>query len=102
MVQAQARGCAPSFRSILATKEEAMNRGDMMPIDIEEMFSLSDDRRSVRLTVPPFKLEGIAAPVRVNLNFEAHIVDEILERLGVLRAQMAPLSSLLSVPSLFS
>jgi hypothetical protein len=79
-----------------------MSRGDMMPVDIEEMFSLSDDRRSVRLTVPPFKLEGIAAPVRANLNFEAHMVDEILERLRVLRAQMAPLPSPRTVPPLIS
>lgn len=65
---------------------------DRMPVDVEqaEMWTLSDDRESVRLSLPPLPLEGLPEPLRITLDFNADTVDEILLRLTSLRAQMQP------------
>ena len=61
-----------------------------MPADMpaERMWTLSDDRETVLLQLPPLPIDGMPEPLRVHLDFDAEMVDEILQRLTVLRAQM--------------
>jgi hypothetical protein len=68
-----------------------MTEHDTMPIetDPETMWSLTDDRQAVRLTVPPLPLVGLPEPLRVHLDFEAEAIDAMIERLVALRRQMA-------------
>jgi hypothetical protein len=54
----------------------------------ETMWSLSDDRKTVRLAVPPVDVPGLLEPFRVLLDFDAQGIDEMLKRLIVLRARM--------------
>ena len=56
------------------------------------MWVLASDRRSVRLNLPPVPLSGlaIAKPRALHLDCDAKAVEEILERLTVLRSQMLP------------
>jgi hypothetical protein len=67
-----------------------MSEHDMMPIetDPETMWSLTEDRQAVRLTVPPLPLVGLPEPLRVHLDFEAEAIDVMIERLVFLRRQM--------------
>ena len=53
------------------------------------MFTLLD-RETVRLQLPPLPVTGLAEPLRIHLDFDAESVDEMIERLTVLRAQMLP------------
>jgi hypothetical protein len=53
-----------------------------------EMWTLSPDRKTVRLDVPPVTLAGLREPVRIRLDFDAEGVDDVLRRLIVLRARM--------------
>ena len=55
-----------------------------------EMWVLSADRRTVRLNIPPIQLAGHDKPVTLQLACDAKAVDEILDRLTVLRSQMDP------------
>ena len=68
----------------------AMSNDDMMPFeaDPEQMWTLTDDRQTVRLAVPPLPLEGLPEPLRITLDFNADAVDEILQRLTELRERM--------------
>jgi hypothetical protein len=68
---------------------------DMMPVETspEAMWSLSDDRKTVRLAVPPVQVAGLPEPVRVRVDFDAEGVDEMLKRLIVLRARMPELDT---------
>ena len=56
----------------------------------ELMWTISDDRESVRLQLPPLQIEGMPEPLRIHLDFDAEMVDEILKRLSVLRSEMLP------------
>jgi len=56
----------------------------------ERMWTLSDDLETVRLQLPPLPIDGMPEPLRVHLDFDAEMVDEILQRLTLLRAQMLP------------
>jgi hypothetical protein len=60
---------------------------DMPP---QRMWTLSDDCETVRLHLPPLRIAGIHEPLRVHLDFDAEMVEEILQRLTVLRSQMLP------------
>ena len=42
----------------------------------------------MRLAVPPLPIVGLEEPLRVNIDFEADMVDQIIARLTVLRSQM--------------
>ena len=53
-------------------------------------WTLADDRRSVRMQLPPLPVAGLPKPLNVFLKFDAATVDEILQRLSELRAQMLP------------
>jgi hypothetical protein len=54
----------------------------------ETMWSLSDNRQTVRLAVPPVRVRGLLEPIRVVMDFNAAEIDELLKRLIVLRARM--------------
>ena len=55
-----------------------------------EMWVLSADRQTVRLHIPPVRLAGLSEPLKLHLDWNATAVDEILDRLTVLRSQMDP------------
>jgi len=61
-----------------------------MPVEIDTatMWTLSPDRRSIRLTLPPLPVASAPSPLKVALDFEASTVDEMIDRLTVLRAHM--------------
>jgi len=56
----------------------------------EQMWTLSPDRRQVRMEVPLLSIDGMAEPLRLHLDFDAETADAILDRLSVLRSQMLP------------
>jgi hypothetical protein len=64
---------------------------DGMPVERgpAEMFTLHN-RETVRLQLPDLPMEGLTQPVRIHIDFDAESVDEMLERLTALRAQMLP------------
>jgi hypothetical protein len=55
-----------------------------------QLWRLSPDRRSVRMQLPPLKIARSPKPIDIHLDFETETVDEILQRLTELRAQMLP------------
>jgi hypothetical protein len=63
-----------------------------MPIDAPQstMWTLSSDRKMVRMQLPELPISGLPKPLNVHLDFDAETVDEILLRLTELRAQMLP------------
>ena len=56
----------------------------------ERMWTLSDDLETLRLQLPPLPIDGMPELLRAHLDFDADMVDEVLERLAVFRAQMLP------------
>jgi hypothetical protein len=42
----------------------------------------------VRLSLPGLPMASLAEPIRVNIDFDSGVVDQIIERLTVLRAHM--------------
>ena len=54
------------------------------------MWTLNDDRESVKLSLPHLPLHGLPAPLRVTIDFEADMVEEMLALLMLLRRQMLP------------
>ena len=44
----------------------------------------SDDRQPVKLSLPPLPLHGLPEPLRVTIDFEADMVEEMLARLTLL------------------
>ena len=65
---------------------------DMMPVRANQatMWTLSADRKTVRLALPPLQIAGMPEPLDVYMDFDAKTVDAMLERLSVLRSQMLP------------
>ena len=59
-------------------------------IEIAQMWTLNDDRQSVKLSLPPLPLQGLPEPLHVTIDFEADMVEEMLARLSLLRRQMLP------------
>jgi hypothetical protein len=55
----------------------------------EEMWTLGDDRRTMRLTMPPVNVTK-PGPVSIRIEFDAEALDAILARLTRLRLQMLP------------
>jgi hypothetical protein len=68
--------------------EVAMSQDNMTEPSPEEMWSLSADRKTVRLAVPPVHVASLLEPIRGLVDFDAEGVDEMLKRLIVLRARM--------------
>ena len=69
-----------------------MKPKDMMPIEHEQeqMWTLRADRRSVRMTLPPMHVAGLPEPITVNIDFDAGVIEQMIDRLTVLRQQMLP------------
>ena len=69
-----------------------MKKEDMMPIVAAQatMWTLSADRKTVRLALPPLSLDGIPESITIHMNVDAKSVDAMLERLSILRSQMLP------------
>jgi hypothetical protein len=69
-----------------------MSEHDQMQFTIksEEAWQLSDDHKSIRFHLPPLPIVGLTQALRVHLDFDAEALDEMLDRLAVLRAQMLP------------
>jgi hypothetical protein len=65
---------------------------DVMPVDAEQeqVWSLLPGRKYVRLQLPPMPVQGLSMPINIHLDFDAGTVDEMLNRLTVLRLQMLP------------
>lgn len=55
-----------------------------------EMWTLSPDRKTVRMKFPEVSFSGLVKPLRLYLDFDAETVDAILNRLARLRLQMLP------------
>ena len=64
----------------------------MVPVehDMQRMWQLAVDRRCVRLSLSGLPATGLAQPIVVNIDFDTGAVDQIIERLTVLRAHMKP------------
>ena len=60
------------------------------PMPQDQLWRLSDDRRTVRMRLPPLTLASLNRPVEIHFDFDADIVDQILQRLTELRLQMLP------------
>jgi hypothetical protein len=69
-----------------------MDPKNMMPVEMgdQTMWTLSSDRKTIRLALPPLPLAGMAEPIRAVVDFVAETVDAMLERLTILRGQMLP------------
>jgi hypothetical protein len=69
-----------------------MKPSAMMPIEHDQahMWRLSADRRSIRMELPGLSIDGMPEPLRVKIDFDAGTIDDMIERLLVLRAQMLP------------
>ena len=60
------------------------------PARPENIWTLTPNRKNVRLTVPPVTLSGSAEPLELFLDFDAESVDAVIDRLTVLRSHMLP------------
>src|SRR5215208_4553974 len=76
--------------SVLSRSGFAMD--DMMPVDAEQeqVRSLLPGRKYVRLQLPAMPVQGLPTPINIHLDFDAGTVDEMLNRLTILRAQILP------------
>ena len=62
-------------------------------IEIAQMWTLNDDRQSVKLSLPPLPLHGLPEPLRLTIDFEAGMIDEMIRHLTDIRARMLAPSS---------
>jgi hypothetical protein len=64
----------------------------MMQIEASEMtmWTLSRDRQTVRMALPPLPLPGMPEPIILLMDIKAQTVDAMIERLTLLRARMLP------------
>jgi hypothetical protein len=60
-----------------------------VPIEDQEMWTLSDDRRTVHLKMPEVNVHK-PGPVTIQIDLDAEAIDAILARLTRLRVQMLP------------
>jgi hypothetical protein len=67
-------------------------RRNSLPLDAvqAQMWTLDGDCRSVHMTLPSFPIDGMPEPLIVHVEFDTRTIDEMLQRLSVLRAQMLP------------
>jgi hypothetical protein len=59
-------------------------------IEIAKMWTLNDGRESVKLSLPPLPLHGLPEPLRITIDFEADMVEEMIRHLTEVRARMLP------------
>src|SRR5262245_43525616 len=65
-----------------------MRPKDMIEVPTAQrtMWTLSADRRTIRLTLPPVPMAGLPRPLKVNLHFDTRTIDEMLEHTSVVGA----------------
>jgi hypothetical protein len=75
-----------------AARSSSVKHEDTVPIEHEQvwMWTLSADRRSVRMTLPPLPVNGLSEPIDVKIDFGAGMIEQMIERLTMLRLQMLP------------
>jgi hypothetical protein len=56
----------------------------------EEMWQLNNNGRTVRMALPGLRVSGIPEPITINVDFDAGIIDKMIDRLTFLRSQMTP------------
>jgi len=68
-----------------------MDQHDVLPDDVatEMVWTLSPDRKTVRLSLPPLTLDGLPEPIKIDMDLDVATVDVILDRLVDLRSQVA-------------
>ena len=54
------------------------------------IWTLSRDRKTVRMALPPLPLPGMPEPIMLLMDIKAQTVDAMIERLTILRSQMLP------------
>ncbi len=59
-------------------------------LNAEQMWTIAGDRATVRMQIPPLVLAGFPEPLRIHLDFDAGMIDDILRHLTVLRSRMLP------------
>ena len=67
-----------------------MKRSETAAIDPATMWTLNANKRSIRLNLPPLQVAGQHRPLFIALDLETTTVDEIIDRLLSLRADMLP------------
>jgi hypothetical protein len=67
-----------------------MSSGKMPVESPQSMWTMSADRWTLRMEIPPLPIAGLPQPVRVQLDFDAETIDALLHRLTLLRALMLP------------
>ena len=69
-----------------------MKQREVMRVEAEQeqIWTLSANRKLVRLSLPDLPIAGLSTPLRVRLDFDAETIDLMIERLTILRAQMLP------------
>jgi hypothetical protein len=69
-----------------------MKQHGMMSVaaNTSTMWTLNEGRKTVRFSLPPLRVGDTPEPLMVFMDLDAGTVDEILDRLSVLRAQMLP------------
>jgi hypothetical protein len=80
----------PSTGDDVTSDEEHMDQQDVLPDDVAKkmVWTLSPDRKTVRLSLPPLTLDGLPEPIKVDMDLDVATVDVILDRLVDLRSQM--------------
>jgi len=65
---------------------------NLVPIEAEQkqIGVLLPGRKKVRMMVPDLPIAGLSQPLRVHMDFDTGTVDQILDRLTILRSQMLP------------
>ena len=58
-------------------------------IHIGDLWTLNEDRRSVKLSLPPIPFEGLPEQLRLTVDFEADMVEDMIQRLTEIRARKA-------------
>jgi hypothetical protein len=78
--------------SAMAARGHTMKNHGMMPVaaNTSTMWTLNQDRKTVRFSLPPLRVGSMPEPLMVFMDLDAGTVDEIVDRLTVLRAQMVP------------
>jgi hypothetical protein len=79
-----------SHPAIASEETGGQERHDAVEMGENTMWTLSSDRVTVRLALPPLPLAGKAEPICAYIDFDAKAVDTMLERLTILRGQMLP------------
>jgi len=54
------------------------------------MCEVSEDRQTARVHLPPIRLARLPKPLRLYIDMDAEAVDDLMQQLAEVRAQMLP------------